>query len=140
MLNYPVWTRDGTVRAYVVAVTPEVSGLIVQLPIADNQLVRKGDLLVVIDPRDYAIAVDQAQAAADQANANAENAQQEAERHAHLTNLSTSAEEQQTRDGGSGFCLVRHRNIDPPLMKPVASCVGRRRRGRLIHGASEPAY
>ena len=68
------WTRDGTVRAYVVKITPEVSGRIVQLPIADNQFVRKGDLLMAIDPSNYAIAVELAQAAADQANADAENA------------------------------------------------------------------
>src|ERR1700744_1208918 len=55
------WTRDGTVRAYVVTITPEVSGLIVQLPVADNQFVHQGDLLMAIDPTDYAIAVDQAQ-------------------------------------------------------------------------------
>jgi RND family efflux transporter MFP subunit len=90
------WTRDGTVRAYVVTITPEVSGRIVQLPIADNQLVRKGDLLLAIDPSDYAIAVDQAQAAAGQAGANAENAQREADRREHLTTLETSIEEQQT--------------------------------------------
>jgi multidrug resistance efflux pump len=92
----PPWTRDGTVRAYVVTITPEVSGRIVQLPVIDNQYVHKADLLMVVDPTDYAIAVEQAQAAADQAHANADNAQREAERRAHLTNLETSAEEQQT--------------------------------------------
>src|SRR5690349_21728767 len=35
------WTRDGTVRAYVVTMAPEVAGRIVKLPVADNQLVRK---------------------------------------------------------------------------------------------------
>ena len=40
------WTRDGTVRAYVVSIAPEVAGEIVQLPVADNQFVRKGDLLM----------------------------------------------------------------------------------------------
>jgi multidrug resistance efflux pump len=54
------WTRDGTVRAYVVTITPEVSGRIVQLPVTDNQLVHKGDLLMTIDPTDYTIAVEQA--------------------------------------------------------------------------------
>src|ERR1700688_4588004 len=50
------WTRDGTVRAYVVTMAPEVAGRIVELPVADNQLVHKGDLLMVIDPTDYLIA------------------------------------------------------------------------------------
>ena len=52
------WTRDGTVRVYVVTMAPEVAGRIVKLPVADNQLVHKGDLLIVIDPTDYKIAVD----------------------------------------------------------------------------------
>jgi RND family efflux transporter MFP subunit len=90
------WTRDGTVRAYVVTITPQVSGRIVQLPVADNQFIHTGDLLMTIDPTDYAIAVDQAQAAADQASANAENAQREADRRAKLTLLETSEEEKQT--------------------------------------------
>lgn len=87
------WTRDGTVRAYVVSIAPEVSGRIVGLPAQDNQFVHKGDVLLNIDPSDYAIAVEQAQAAADQAEANAENAQREAERRTRLSTLETSVEE-----------------------------------------------
>lgn len=37
------WTRDGTVRVYVVTMAPEVAGRIVELPVRDNQFVRKGD-------------------------------------------------------------------------------------------------
>jgi RND family efflux transporter MFP subunit len=58
------WTRDGTVRVYVVTMAPEVAGRIVKLPIADNQFVRKGDELFEIDPADYRIALEQAQAQA----------------------------------------------------------------------------
>jgi multidrug resistance efflux pump len=56
------WTRDGTVRAYVVTVAPEVAGRIVRLPATDNQFVHKGDELLEIDPSDYRIALEQAQA------------------------------------------------------------------------------
>ena len=56
------WTRDGTVRAYVVTMAPEVAGRIVKLPVADNQFVHKGDVLFEIDPADYRIALEQAQA------------------------------------------------------------------------------
>jgi multidrug resistance efflux pump len=90
------WTRDGTVRAYVVTITPEVSGRIVQLPVVDNQFVHKGDLLMSIDPTDYAIAVDLTQAAVSQATANTQNAAREATRRANLTLLETSEEEKQT--------------------------------------------
>jgi multidrug resistance efflux pump len=90
------WTRDGTVRAYVVTMAPEVAGRVVQLHAVDNQFVHKGDLLMVVDPTDYAIAVDQAQAAVAQARATADNAAVEARRRAQLTTLEASKEEQQT--------------------------------------------
>jgi multidrug resistance efflux pump len=64
------WTRDATVRAYVVAMAPEVAGRIVELHVVDNKYVRKGDLLVVIDPTNFRIAVSQAEAAVQQAQAN----------------------------------------------------------------------
>ncbi|HYB08336.1 MAG TPA: HlyD family secretion protein [Alphaproteobacteria bacterium] len=89
------WTRDGTVRAYVVTMAPEVTGHIVELPIADNQFVHKGDLLMVIDPTNYRIAVDSADAALKQAEANAKNAETEATRRMKLSELAVSKEEQQ---------------------------------------------
>jgi multidrug resistance efflux pump len=61
------WTRDGTVRVYVVTMAPEVAGRIVGLPVADNKFVHKGDLLMMIDPRDYRIAVSRTEAAVQQA-------------------------------------------------------------------------
>jgi multidrug resistance efflux pump len=67
------WTRDGTVRTYVVKMAPEVAGHIVELPVVDDQFVHKGDLLLEIDPTDYRIAVDLAEAAVQQAQANVEN-------------------------------------------------------------------
>jgi multidrug resistance efflux pump len=57
------WTRDATVRAYVVTMAPEVAGRIVELPVVDNKYVRKSDLLMVVDPTNYRIAVEQAEAA-----------------------------------------------------------------------------
>ena len=56
------WTRDGTVRVYVVTVAPEVAGRIIKLPLADNQLVRKGDVLFEIAPEPFRIALDGAKA------------------------------------------------------------------------------
>jgi multidrug resistance efflux pump len=67
------WTRDGSVRAYVVTMAPEVAGHIVELPIVDNKYVHKGDLLMVIDPTNYQIGVSQAEGAVHQAEANVQN-------------------------------------------------------------------
>jgi RND family efflux transporter MFP subunit len=83
------------VRAYVVTVAREVAGRIVELPVADNQFVHKGDLLMTIDPTDYRISVDLAEAAVQQAEANAQNAQREAQRRLKLSDLAVTVEEQQ---------------------------------------------
>lgn len=91
------WTRNGTVRAYVVTMSPEVAGRIAELHVVDNQFVHKGDLLMVIDPTDYRIAVSLAEAAVKQAQANAQNAQREAERRRKLAAEEfASVEQEQT--------------------------------------------
>jgi membrane fusion protein, multidrug efflux system len=55
-------TDDATVRANTVEFAPEVEGRVVRLLVNDNQLVHKGDLLFVIDPRPYEYALQQAKA------------------------------------------------------------------------------
>ena len=90
------WTRDGTVRVYVVTMAPQVAGQIVELSVKDNQFVHKGDLLMVIDPTDYKIAVSLNEAAVQQAQANAENAERESTRRQQLTSLAVTVEEKQT--------------------------------------------
>src|SRR5262249_55347788 len=67
------WTRDATVRAYVVTIAPEVAGRIIELHVVDNKFVHRGDLLMVIDPTNYRIAVSQAEAAVQQAQASVQN-------------------------------------------------------------------
>lgn len=90
------WTRDGTVRTYVVTMAPEVSGRIVGLPVGDNQFVHKGDPLMVIDPTNYAIAVRLSQAAMQQAQADMQNAERQAKRRKELPDLAVTTEEKQT--------------------------------------------
>ena len=90
------WTRDGTVRAYVVTMAPEVAGYIVELPVADNQFVHKGDLLMVIDPTNFKIAVSLAEAAVTQAQVNAQNIGREAQRRQKLSDLAETVEDRQT--------------------------------------------
>ncbi|WP_374089520.1 biotin/lipoyl-binding protein [Methylomicrobium lacus] len=55
-------TNDAMIRANIVGIAPEVSGRIVELHVEDNQYVKKGDLLYVIDPRPYQAKLDQARA------------------------------------------------------------------------------
>ena len=62
--KYP-WTRDGLVRAQVIQIVPRVSGELVLVPIQNNQLVKKGDLLFEIDPRTFQATVHFARAELD---------------------------------------------------------------------------
>ncbi len=55
-------TDDATVRANFVGIAPQVNGHIVELHVRDNQQVQEGDLLFLIDPRPYEIALERARA------------------------------------------------------------------------------
>lgn len=55
-------TRDGKVRADMVPVAADVSGLVTEVKVADNQTVRKGDVLFIIDRPRYRLALEQAEA------------------------------------------------------------------------------
>jgi len=59
---YSPWTRDGRVRAEIVRVAPDVAGLVTDVRVVDNQTVKKGDLLFVVDKARYQNAVAQAEA------------------------------------------------------------------------------
>jgi multidrug resistance efflux pump len=89
------WTRDGTVRAYVVTMAPQVAGQIVQLPVVDNRFVHEGDLLMVIDPTNFKIAVSLAEAAVEQAQVTARNVERQAKRRQELTTLAVTVEEKE---------------------------------------------
>ena len=92
------WTRDGRVRADVVALAPDVSGPVVQVFVHDNETVKAGDPLFQIDPARFTLALAQAQAQADQARAAMQDAQSIAGRYASLSSNAASA---QTRDTSS---------------------------------------
>lgn len=56
------WTRDARFSADIVAIAPDVSGLISQVNVKDNQLVKKDQVLFVIDQPRYQKALAQAEA------------------------------------------------------------------------------
>ncbi|EIK95306.1 secretion protein HlyD family protein [Pseudomonas sp. M47T1] len=86
------WTRDGRVRADIINVAPDVSGYVVAVPVHDNELVKKGDVLLQIDPEHYQIAVKQAQALVASRKATWEMRQVNAKRRADMDNLVVSKE------------------------------------------------
>jgi membrane fusion protein, multidrug efflux system len=55
-------TDDAVVTADTIGIVPQVSGTITELHVADNQRVKRGDLLLVVDPRPYELALRRARA------------------------------------------------------------------------------
>jgi membrane fusion protein, multidrug efflux system len=55
-------TDDAFIDGRPVLVSPQVTGSIVSVDVTDNQIVKSGDLLATIDPRNYKAAVNQADA------------------------------------------------------------------------------
>jgi multidrug resistance efflux pump len=95
------WTRDGTVRVQVANVAPQVSGQINDIRVVDNQFVHKGDVLYTIETFDFEVAQLTGVATARQRAADLQVKQVESERRQHLTNLATTAEEQQVYAGNA---------------------------------------
>lgn len=93
------WTRDGRVRADVIQVAPDVGGLITTVKVIDNQQVKQGQVLFVIDQARYALALRLAQAALEQRQATLAQAKREYARNRTLGNLvaSETLEESRTR-------------------------------------------
>jgi RND family efflux transporter MFP subunit len=56
------WTRDARVTADIVTVAPDVSGYVAEIRVRNNQFVREGDILFVIDQARYRLALADAEA------------------------------------------------------------------------------
>jgi len=95
------WTRDGRVRADVVTIAPDVSGLVSEVMVRDNQVVKRGDVLFRIDPDRFELALAQADAAVASRKAQMDEAQREATRAQRLNQLSVSQETQEQRQSTS---------------------------------------
>jgi RND family efflux transporter MFP subunit len=90
------WTRDGRVRADVVQVAPDVSGLVENVRVHDNEAVMQGDVLFTIDRARYRLAVAQAEASVDSLRAQINQAVREDRRNTGLGDLVAAELREQT--------------------------------------------
>jgi RND family efflux transporter MFP subunit len=95
------WTRDGTVRVQVANIAPQVAGQIVEVRVHDNQNVRKGDVLYVIDPIDFEVSLTSADAEVKNREADLQVKNAQSARRQALTTVSTSVEEKQQYAGAA---------------------------------------
>lgn len=108
------WTRDAKFTADVIAISPDVSGLLSQVSVVDNQLVKKGQVLMVIDRPRYEQALNQAEADVAYFQALASEKEREASRRVRLGIKAMSQEE--IDQSNNSLTTVRHQ-----LAKSVAS-------------------
>ena len=96
--DVPVWLEGlGNVSAfYTVTIKPQVGGQIVDVAFKEGQHVKKGDVLMQIDPRPFAIALQSAQAALARDNATLKNGQVNADRYKTLADQKLIAVQQYT--------------------------------------------
>ena len=88
-MNAP-WTRDGRVRADVVEVAPDVSGLVTEVLATDNQVVKRGDVLFRINPERFTLALRQADAIVEGKKATAVQAEADFGRYSKLSDAAVS--------------------------------------------------
>lgn len=89
------WTRDGRVRADIVAIAPDVSGLVTDVLVHDNQIVKRGDVLFRIDRARFALALQQADAAVEGRDALLDQATKDLQRYRGLTTDAVSQQKQE---------------------------------------------
>lgn len=90
-----VETDNAYVTGHVHPINARISGTVTKVPVNDNQIVSAGDLLVKLDPRDYEVALQQAQAALEVARQQAEVAQ------GNINVVATNAQGQTTQAQGN---------------------------------------
>ncbi len=88
-MNAP-WTRDGKIRADVVRIAPDVSGLVSEVLVHDNQTVKKGDVIFRIDPARYQLALRTAEAKIDSSKAALDMANRDLKRYRQLNDATVT--------------------------------------------------
>ncbi len=102
------WTRDGRVRANIVTVAADVSGQVANVAVRDNQVVKKGDLLMQIDPAHYRVAVRQAEALAAARKAALEMRRASARRRAAMDEQVVSRESREDASGTAAAAAAEY--------------------------------
>ena len=94
--DVPEYLRGiGTVRALnAVEIHPQVGGVLLQVPVKEGDEVKKGDVLAVIDPRPFQVALDKARAQREQDQSQLENARLDQKRYTSLAQRDFASRQQ----------------------------------------------
>lgn len=113
-MNEP-WTRDGRMRADIVQIAPDVSGLVIRVDVKDDQLVKKGDVLLEIDPVRYRAAKAQAVAALQRARADMEQQERDADRYRRLGSAAVTAMQREQAEAAASMARATYQKAEADL-------------------------
>lgn len=118
---YSPWTRDGRVQADIIQVAPDVSGLITEVDVNDNQPVKAGQILFVIDQARYTLALRTAEATAQQRRATLDQARREDVRN-HQLGTSWRVKSRKKASPASSKMMRRSPTRWSPSILPSSIC------------------
>jgi membrane fusion protein (multidrug efflux system) len=122
-------TDDAFIEGHIVEMSSKLSNTVAEVDIDDNQLVKKGQLLVQIDPRDYQVALAEAQA-------NFDKAQSDFNRISAL--ISTNAVSRQDLDAVRGARDVAQARLDRAKLDLAYTEIRAPADGRITRKNVEP--
>lgn len=103
------WTRDGRVKADVITISADISGIVTEVMVHDNQLVQKGDPLFSVDTARYVTALAQAEALLASQKVEQGRRAKEASRRAGLDDSIVSAESRETAEFAVGTASAQYK-------------------------------
>ncbi|AAL53775.1 MULTISPECIES: efflux RND transporter periplasmic adaptor subunit [Brucella] len=110
-MNAP-WTRDGKIRADVVRIAPDVSGLVSEVLVHDNQTVHKGDVIFRIDQARYKLALQTAEAKADSSKAALDMANRDLVRYRQLNDTTVTRQKLEQVETAAQQAEAAHRQAE----------------------------
>ncbi len=102
------WTRDGRIRVETVPVAAEVYGKVSEVAVVENQFVHRGDVLFVIDPEEFRLALAKAAAVLKSRQEEMALRQTLAQRRTRLSVEGISQEEQQTAESAAAIAAAAY--------------------------------
>jgi RND family efflux transporter MFP subunit len=102
------WTRDGRIKADVVTISADVTGTVTEVLVHDNQLVKQGDVLFVVDKARYQNALAQSNAMLASQQVEKGRRSKEASRRAGLDSSIVSAESRETAEFAVGTAAAQY--------------------------------
>ncbi|ACB95935.1 efflux RND transporter periplasmic adaptor subunit [Beijerinckia indica] len=136
------WTRDARIRADVVQVAPDVSGLVSKIEVEDNERVKKGDVIFIVDQVRFQIAVEQAAANVMTAKATLDQAERDQARYTQLTSRAVSDQKREeiftARNQALGAYKLAVANLDKAKLDLERSEVRARVNGYMANFEMQP--